>query len=42
MKAVYDRLISRTDVAGFDDAQALDHIGELTDLYGQLRRMRSD
>jgi hypothetical protein len=36
--AVYERLMSRTDLAGLDDAQALDHVGKLTDLSLDLRR----
>lgn len=34
----HNRLIARRDLVGLDDDQALEHIGELTDLSGDLRR----
>jgi tetratricopeptide (TPR) repeat protein len=34
----YKRLMARHDLVGLDDDQALEHIGELTDLSGDLRR----
>jgi hypothetical protein len=34
----YKRLMSRHDLVGLNDDQALEHIGELTDLSGDLRR----
>lgn len=37
-EATYEHLISRRDLLGLDDDRALEHIGELTDLSGDLRR----
>lgn len=37
MEAAYERLMSRSDLAGLDDDLALEHIGKLTDLSGDLR-----
>jgi tetratricopeptide (TPR) repeat protein len=34
----YKRLIDRRDLVGLDDDQALEHIGHLTDLSGDLCR----
>ncbi len=34
----YNRLIARRDLVDLDDDQALEHIEELTDLSGDLRR----
>lgn len=38
LEAIYDRLAARRDLVGLDDDQALEHIGKLTDLAGDLRR----
>lgn len=37
-EATYERLIARRDLVGLDDDRALEHIGQLTDLSGDLRR----
>jgi hypothetical protein len=37
-EATYKRLISRRDLVGLDDNRALEHIGLLVDLSGDLRR----
>ena len=38
LEAIYVHLIARRDLTGLDDDQALEHIGKLTDLSGDLRR----
>jgi hypothetical protein len=38
LEDTYNRLIARRDLVGLDDDQALEHIGYLTDLSGDLRR----
>jgi len=38
LEDTYNRLIGRRDLVGLDNDQALEHIGHLTDLSGDLRR----
>jgi hypothetical protein len=38
LEDTYSRLIARRDLVGLDYDQALEHIGHLTDLSGDLRR----